>query len=71
MPIVQITLVEGRPNEAVERCIKEVARTVSSTLGAPLASVRVMLCEVPPSRFAVGDALKSDSAAPNPQLSKE
>jgi 4-oxalocrotonate tautomerase len=60
MPIVHITLVEGRDNTRVERCIREVARTVSETLGAPLETVRVMVDEVPPNRFAVGDRLKSD-----------
>ncbi|PUA18593.1 tautomerase family protein [Glaciimonas sp. PCH181] len=68
MPIIQITLVEGRSNEAVERCIREVAHTVSSTLNAPLATVRVMVTELPPSRFAIGDVLKSDAAALNPPI---
>jgi 4-oxalocrotonate tautomerase len=61
MPIIQITLVEGRDSQAIERCIKEVAHTVSNTLGAPLNTVRVMVTELPPSRFAVGDVLKSES----------
>ena len=61
MPIVQITLVEGRPTERVEQCIKEVAETVSRTLDAPLASIRVMVYDVPPNRFAVGTTLKSEA----------
>ena len=63
MPIVQITLVEGRPSEKVEQCIKEVAETVSRTLNAPLESIRVMVYDVPPNRFAVGTTLKSDRKA--------
>lgn len=61
MPIVQITLVAGRDNDKVERCIKEVAQTISRTLDAPLETIRVMVTELPPSRFAVGDKLKSDA----------
>ncbi|KAF1049989.1 tautomerase family protein [Xylophilus sp.] len=62
MPIIQVTLVAGRSETDVQTFIREVARLASRTLHAPLESVRVMVSEVPPSRFAVGDALKSDSA---------
>ncbi|WP_081651577.1 tautomerase family protein [Cupriavidus sp. WS] len=64
MPIIQISLVAGRPEEDVQHCIREVARTVSRTLHAPLSSVRVMVNEVPPTRFAVGDTLKSEPPVP-------
>lgn len=64
MPIVQITLVEGRPEEDVQNCIREVARTVQRTLNAPMQSVRVMVNYVPPNRFSVGDRLKSDRPTP-------
>lgn len=60
MPIVQITLVEGRKSEVVEECIRNVARTVSESLNAPIETVRVMVNELPANRFAVGDKLKSD-----------
>lgn len=60
MPIIQMTLVKGRSDEMIEECVREVARTVSRTLNAPLESVRVMVTEVPPNHFAVGDRLKSD-----------
>lgn len=63
MPIVQITLVEGRDEAVVENCIRQVARCVSEQLHAPIESVRVMVTELPPSRFAVGDRLKSDPPA--------
>ena len=62
MPIVRITMVEGRDNARVERCMREVARIVSQTLEAPLSTVRVMVDELPANRFAVGDKLKSDGS---------
>ena len=71
MPIIHITLVEGRDNSRVERCIREVARTVSETLGAPLETVRVMVEEVAPNRFAVGDRLKSDRKTAEPSRELE
>jgi 4-oxalocrotonate tautomerase family enzyme len=60
MPIIQISLVAGRDSQSLENCIREVARAASVTLGAPLETVRVMLNEYPPDRFAVGDRLKSE-----------
>jgi 4-oxalocrotonate tautomerase len=60
MPLVQITIVEGRDNELIEGCIRNVARTVSESLNAPIETVRVTVNEVPANRFAVGDKLKSD-----------
>lgn len=60
MPLVNISVVEGRDNDAVENCIREVARTVSRTLNAPLETVRVYVTQVPKNRWAVGDRLKSD-----------
>ncbi|MFD0051479.1 tautomerase family protein [Actinomycetes bacterium NPDC127524] len=60
MPIIHITIVEGRDDESIESCIRNVARTVSESLNAPLETVRVALHEVPANRFAVGDKLKSE-----------
>lgn len=60
MPIIQVTLVEGRDDAVVENFIREVAQTAARTLEAPLPSVRVMVNTVPPNHFAVGDRLKSE-----------
>ncbi|MGP6174318.1 tautomerase family protein [Corynebacterium sp. A21] len=60
MPIIQVTLVEGREDAVVENFIREVAQTASRALDAPLSSVRVMVTTVKPNHFAVGDTLKSE-----------
>jgi len=60
MPLVQISLVEGRDDEVIKRCIKEVARTVHRTLDAPLASIRVIVQQVPASRWGVGDETRDE-----------
>lgn len=60
MPIIQITMLEGRDQETIETCIRNVARTVHESLGVPLTSIRVVVNEVPKNRFAVGDTLKSE-----------
>ena len=60
MPIVQITLVQGREDALVKRCVKEVARVVRETLDAPLSSVRVMVYQVPSSQFVIGDQTRDE-----------
>ena len=60
MPIIHVTLVEGRDNAKVEEFIRRVARTAHETLGAPMEAIKVMVDEVPKNRFATGDVLRSD-----------
>ncbi|MGO4329542.1 tautomerase family protein [Cupriavidus sp. 2TAF22] len=60
MPIVQITLIEGRDEATVKRCIQEVARTVHATLGAPLESIRVLVSQLPATQWSVGDRTKDE-----------
>jgi 4-oxalocrotonate tautomerase len=60
MPVIQISLVEGRDEESIKRCIKEVARTVHQTLGAPLSTIRVVVQQVPPSHWGVGDQTRDE-----------
>ncbi len=60
MPIINITLVEGRDDEMIENAIKEIARTASKSLNAPMESIRVIVQEVPANHFATGDTLKSE-----------
>ena len=61
MPIIQITMLEGREQETIEQCIRDVAHSVHNSLGAPLSSIRVIVNEVPKNHFAVGDKLKSET----------
>lgn len=60
MPIVQISIVEGRDEASVKRCVKEVARTVHQTLGAPLATIRVIVHQIPAAHWAVGDETRDE-----------
>ena len=61
MPIIHITMLEGRNDETVETCMRDVARTVQKSLDVPLESIRIIVNEVPKNRFSVGDQLKSES----------
>jgi 4-oxalocrotonate tautomerase len=63
MPIVHISLVEGRDDAAIKACVKAVARTVHETLGAPLDTIRVYATTVPATHWAVGERTKDEMAA--------
>ncbi|KKB62019.1 4-oxalocrotonate tautomerase [Robbsia andropogonis] len=71
MPIVHISMVEGRDDARIKECIKAVARTVSETLGAPLSTVRVYATQVPAAHWAVGDATKDDIDAHRNDTTKD
>ncbi|MBK5151355.1 tautomerase family protein [Burkholderia sp. R-69608] len=64
MPIVHISLIEGRSDEAISACVKAVACTINQTLGAPLHSIRVYATQVPSRHWAVGDQTKDGGAPP-------
>ncbi|MFI7494442.1 tautomerase family protein [Kocuria sp. M4R2S49] len=66
MPIVTINMVAGRDRAMVQDCLREVAKTVSRTLDAPLSSVRVLVNEVDPELWTVGTTLKSEERPTGP-----
>ena len=71
MPIVQITLVEGREESLMSECVREVARTVSRVLNAPLSSVRVYVNLTKPALFAIGDKTKLESQGSPSEISTQ
>lgn len=66
MPIVHISLIEGRDPAAVNRCVKAVARCIHETLGAPLHTIRVIATTVPPAFWAVGDQTRDEIVDTHP-----
>ena len=54
MPIVQITLLEGRNEEQKAKLSEAVTDAIVDSIGAPKESVRVVLYEVPKSHFSIG-----------------
>ena len=55
LPLIEITLVEGRTPEQLRSLISTVTRAAVESVDAPLESVRVVLREVPATHFAAGD----------------
>ncbi len=62
MPLVQVTLIEGRAPEAKRALIGALADAVVRTLESPRDSVRVILNEVPAEHWGVGGQPKSSQA---------
>jgi 4-oxalocrotonate tautomerase len=61
MPIVNITLIEGRTDEDKERLHAKVADAIHEAIDAPKESIRVIINEVPPIQFSVGGVATTKS----------
>jgi 4-oxalocrotonate tautomerase len=59
MPLVEVSLIEGRPAELEEELIAELTETVVRVLDAPRESVRVILYGVPAERWGVAGVSKA------------
>lgn len=54
MPIIEVSLLEGRSPEAKERLIQALTDAAVTSISAPRESVRIILREMLPGHFAVG-----------------
>jgi 4-oxalocrotonate tautomerase len=55
VPLVEVTLVEGRTDEELRALISKLTAAVVDSVGAPKENVRVVLREVPATHWAAGD----------------
>jgi 4-oxalocrotonate tautomerase len=53
MPVIQVTLVEGRPASAKRELIAALTDAAERTLAAPRTTIRVVLAEVPAENWGV------------------
>lgn len=60
MPLAEITLIEGRSADTRRALMSEVAEVVARVTDVPLASVRVILREVPGHHWSVGGIPKDE-----------
>ena len=61
MPLVQISILEGRPVEKVKKLIGEVTDTVAETLEVPKERVRVIVSEVPKTHWGIAGTPASET----------
>lgn len=73
MPLVDVTVAEGRDPAQLRELIAQLHRAVESSLGANPQSIRVIVREVPRTHWAAGgrtlaerDAAEADPSAPAP-----
>ncbi|GGV29151.1 hypothetical protein GCM10010182_60240 [Actinomadura cremea] len=55
MPLVEVTIAEGRPAEQIRALIHELHEAAVRALHAPPANVRVIVREVPATHWSAGD----------------
>ena len=60
MPVVEITLIEGRSLEIKERLHAKVAEAIHQAIDAPHEAIRIIIREVPPAHFSVGGVTKAE-----------
>ncbi|WP_047151912.1 4-oxalocrotonate tautomerase [Aneurinibacillus tyrosinisolvens] len=60
MPLINIQIMEGRPEEKVKELIHSVTETVSATLNAPKENIRVIVTEVPKTHWGIAGTAVSD-----------
>lgn len=58
MPIVEVTLIEGRSFEKKKKMVEAVTDAIVTSLGAPRESVRIIIREIPPWHFAAAGEMK-------------
>jgi len=63
MPLVRVTLIEGRSADVKRALIAEVTETVARVLDAPRPAIRVLLDELPASHWGVGGVSRADAPA--------
>jgi 4-oxalocrotonate tautomerase len=55
MPLVEVTLTQGRSADQLRSLIHELHEAVVRAVDAPSSAVRVIVREVPPAHWASGD----------------
>ncbi len=67
MPLVEVTLVEGRSPEQVRELISRLTAAVVDSIDAPTDTVRVVVREVPTTHWASGDVTIAEKRGDAPQ----
>lgn len=60
MPLIEITIVEGRSQEMKKDMMMNVTNAVSESLNAKKESIRIVIREVPKDHWAVGGVPMSE-----------
>ncbi len=55
MPLIEVTLTQGRSPEQLRALISGLTRAAAEAVDAPLKNIRVVVREVPETHWAAGD----------------
>jgi 4-oxalocrotonate tautomerase len=58
-----VSIREGRPPEQIRKMISAVTAAIAESLDAPLASIRVVVTEVPLTHWATGDVTLAERSS--------
>lgn len=68
MPLIEVTLTEGRSPQQVRQLISNLTQAVLDAEVAPKENIRVVVREVPAGHFAAGDVTIAErGGAPDPR----
>ena len=70
MPLVEVTLAQGRSPEQIRALLHEVTEAVMRSVGAPKQNIRVVVREVPPTHWAAGDVTIAERNAQAAEAAK-
>ncbi|MFA5123496.1 2-hydroxymuconate tautomerase [Zavarzinia sp.] len=60
MPIIDVTLIEGRDNKQKRALIEALTDAAEKSIGVPRQAIRVIIREVPGAHFGVAGVPKSE-----------
>ncbi|MGH3863338.1 tautomerase family protein [Actinokineospora sp.] len=66
MPLIEVTLVEGRSPQQLRVLISELTHAAARAVAAPVANIRVVVREVPATHWAAGDVTIAERAGDTP-----
>lgn len=70
MPLVEVTLGEGRTPDQIRSLLSAVTEAVHTSIGAPVANIRVVVREVPLTHWSAGGVTLAErqaaAATPSP-----
>lgn len=66
MPLVHVSMAEGRTEEQKRALLRAISKVVQETLGAPEASIRVWITEFRPTDYLAGGEILADRQQGDP-----
>lgn len=63
MPFIDVTIAQGRTEEQVRALMHELTLAAHRTLDAPIDNIRVVVREVPETRWSAGDVTVAERRA--------